>query len=271
MDWLSAAILGIVQGLTEYLPVSSSGHLVLGRELLGVEEPDLFFDIMVHVATLLVTVIFYARSIGRMVTETGEELRDRVNGGSTTDRPLARLSGLIVLGTIPTGLIGVVFKDRLEALFDEPRAACAMLLVTAALLIGTRFTAATGRSDGEMTWKDALLIGTVQGLAIIPGISRSGSTIAAALFLGLDRELAARFSFLLSVPAILGALVLKLKDVGDGGLAIDGGATAIGFVAALVTGFAALVALLPLVRRGQLHWFAFYLVPTGLAGLMLLS
>lgn len=269
MDSLVAAILGIVQGLTEYLPVSSSGHLVLGRELLGVEEPDLFFDIMVHVATLLVTVIFYRRAIGEMARETAADVRERI-GGATGDRPLARLSWFILLGTIPTGLIGVVFKDTLESLFDAPRAACAMLLVTAAVLVGTRFTPPTGRDDREMTWKDALVIGTVQGLAIVPGISRSGSTIAAALFLGLDRELAARFSFLLSVPAILGALVLKLKDVGETGLAVDGGAAAVGFVAALVTGFAALVALLPLVRRGRLHWFAFYLVPTGLAGLMLL-
>lgn len=252
--------------------MSSSGHLVLGRELLGVSEPDLFFDIIVHVATLVVTLIIYARPVAAMTSEliagANEVARGRGLAEMLAARPEAKLSLLIVAGTVPTGVIGVVFKDLLEALFDIPVAASAMLLVTAALLIATRFTRADGRTDAAMTVRDALLIGLVQGFAIIPGISRSGSTIAAALLLGLDRELAARFSFLLSVPAILGALVLKLRDL-EAGIAVSGTALGVGFAAALVTGFLALVALLPLVRRGQLHWFALYLVPVSITGVIL--
>lgn len=272
MESLDAFVLGLVQGLTEYLPVSSSGHLVLGREVLGVEEPDLFFDIIVHVATLVVTLVFYAKPVLGMLRESARGGLDVAKGsglGATLKRyPSARLSLWVVVGTIPTGLIGVGFKDTLESLFDSPSNACIMLLVTAGLLLATRLRRGE-RREAEMTWRDALVIGLVQGFAIVPGISRSGSTIAAALLLGLDRELAARFSFLLSVPAILGALVLQLGDVstaaGAGVVTLS-----IGFAAALVTGFLALAILLPMVRRGQLHWFAFYLVPVAVLGLIIL-
>ncbi len=239
---------------------------------MGIGEPDLFFDILVHVATLVVTLIIYARPVasmtGDLIAGANEVARGCALGAMLAERPDAKLSLLIIAGTVPTGVIGVVFKDALESLFEIPVAASAMLMVTAALLIATRFTRADGRKDAEMTLRDALIIGLVQGFAIIPGISRSGSTIAAALLLGLDRELAARFSFLLSVPAILGALVLKLRDL-EAGVAISGSALGVGFVAALATGFVALVVLLPLVRRGQLHWFAIYLVPVSIAGVIL--
>lgn len=278
MDWLSALVLGVVQGLTEYLPVSSSGHLVLCRELLRIEESDLFFDVIVHVATLFVTLVVYAKPVSDVLQDgllhtrewlTGRKRTVDSNGKLPRFRPHARLGVLLLIGTFPTGLVGVLFKSQLEALFDLPPVAYSMLLVTAALLVGTRLTRAGGRTDDEMTWRDALVIGTVQGLAIIPGISRSGSTIAAALFLGLDRELAARYSFLLSVPAIFGALLLKLRDVGSvASRSLDGGALVCGFLAALITGYFALIALLPLVKRGRLHWFALYLVPVALWGII---
>lgn len=271
MNAWDAMVLGLVQGLTEYLPVSSSGHLVLGRLVLDVKEADTLFDVVVHVATLVVTLVFYRQTVLAMLSETFAMLRELPSKGvaaALEQRPDAKLALLIVLGTVPTGIIGVVFKDALESLFAMPKAASSMLLVTAGLLVAASFVHRGERGIPELRARDAFVIGLVQGFAIIPGISRSGSTIAAAMFLRMDRELAAKFSFLLSVPAILGALVLKVADLGDETLASGAEVLATGFVAALLTGFIALALLLPMVRSGKLHYFAYYLVPVSVMGIL---
>ncbi len=267
-----AIILGVVQGLTEFLPVSSSGHLVLGGRLLGLNEPHLLFDIVVHVATLVATVIFYRKSLAEMARDSVRALglwRQGLPAEAFARHPAARFVALIGVGSLPTAAVGLTFQKPLEAMFAAPTLVAAMLLVTALVLFATRFAPAVGRSLAEMRWRDALLIGLAQGCAITPGISRSGATIACALLLGLDRELAARYSFLLAVPAVAGALVLKLLGGGPP-IHVDASVFASGFAAALVVGLLALAALIPVVRRGKLYYFAIYLVPVGVLGVILL-
>jgi len=275
MELLDAIFLGAIQGLTEFLPVSSSGHLVLGGELLGLSESHMTFDVVVHVATLLVTLGFYRAS----VVGIGKSL---IENASSVFSPATWLDGfqkwselrllfLIVVGSVPTAVIGLLFKDELEGLFGSPRTVSAMLLVTAGILWLTTLRKDTTRDISELKVRDALLIGLLQGFAVVPGISRSGSTIACALLLGVERELAARFSFLLSVPAILGALLLQVIDVLKEGHAIDVMPMLAGFIAAVVVGIGALKMLIPLVNQGRLHYFALYLIPVGLLGIYSLS
>ena len=272
MELLDAIILGAIQGLTEFLPVSSSGHLVLGGQLLGLSESHMTFDVVVHVATLIVTLGFYRAS----VVGIGQSL---LANTSSIFSPATWLDGfqkwaelrllfLIVVGSIPTAVIGLLFKDELEGLFGSPKTVAGMLLVTAAILWLTTLRQDTTRDISELKVRDALLIGLCQGFAVVPGISRSGSTIACALLLGVERELAARFSFLLSVPAILGALLLQVLDVLKEGHAIDLVPMIAGFVAAVVVGIGALKMLIPLVNQGRLHYFALYLVPVGILGIL---
>ena len=270
IDWFEALVLGVVQGATEYLPVSSSGHLVIFQHLFGLEEPALLFDIVLHVATLLVVLWYYRRDIVDLVGQSLAAVRVLLGGSTWTnvqkDYPGFRLAWLIVLGTIPTALIGITLQDTFEALFGSLRTVGFMLCVTGFILLLTRLGSRGTRRVGQMKAVDALLIGFVQGLAITPGISRSGSTIAIALLLGIEKETAARFSFLLSVPSIIGALILKIGDTGEGvGLL----ATSLGFLSALVTGYLCLALLVQLVKRGKLAWFAPYCFAAGLGALLL--
>lgn len=274
MNPIEAAILGIIQGLTEFLPVSSSGHLVLGGVLLSLTEPHILFDVIVHAATLVATLAFYRETVqamGREVVELGTGIFDFSHWKNGFQAfPEVRLLLMIVVGSVPTACIGLIFKDELEALFGEPRFAAWMLLVTAGLLALTVIKRATSRDIDKMTLRDAISIGLIQGMAVIPGISRSGSTIACAMLLGLDRQLAARYSFLLSVPAILGAVLLKTKDAVEAGVHVDLLALVIGFLSAAIVGVLALRFFIPIVKQGKLHYFVAYLIPVGILGVCVL-
>ncbi len=267
MDPLSSILLGIVQGLTEFLPISSSGHLVLFQHLLGFREPELLLDTSLHIGTLVAVLLYFRLDVASMAGEirgmalpgggegAGRSLSERMGGSMVT---------WVVLGNIPTALIGLVFKTPLERLFGSISVVGVMLLVTGLLLVITRFVPAGDRRLGVLA---ALAVGTVQGLAIIPGISRSGATIACGLLVGLDRDLAARFSFLLSIPAIIGALLLQMVT-GDGGgpgffVLLVGGA------AAALVGLFALRVLMGMVRRGRISWFAPYCWIVGLVVILL--
>jgi undecaprenyl-diphosphatase len=258
MTTLKAVLLGLVQGLTEFLPVSSSGHLVLGQHLFGLTEPELLFDVVVHLGTLIAVLTVYYGDVARLTAEFVRLPRTLAGGwrAAWADRPMFRLLILVLAGSVPTGLIGVLFKDAFEVLFGSTLAVGFALMATGTILLLTRRLRPTGRPLTGMTGKDALVVGLVQGLAITPGVSRSGITISTGLLLGLDRELAARFSFLLFVPAILGALVLELADASAGSFGPP--ALVAGFLAALISGLAALRLLLRVVRRGALHYFAYY-------------
>lgn len=275
--WLQALILGVVQGLTEFLPVSSSGHLVLFQQWLGdafmFAEDAVIFDLVLHVGTLLPVLFFYRADLVAIVQSLfsgGEDLKQKGPVGWLQADRHRWLAVCVVLATIPTGAMGVGLKDVFESLFHDGRAVCGALFFTGCLLYATRFF---GRGDvgrRELTIPVALLIGVAQGFAITPGISRSGSTIAIALLLGLDRDLAARFSFLLSIPAILGAVVLIAKDgvaLGDEHVS----ALVVGFLAAMLVGYAALVMLVALVKRGGLHKFSYYLWPVAIVGFITFS
>ena len=269
INWLEALVLGIVQGATEYLPVSSSGHLVIAQRLFGLEESALFFDIVLHFGTLLAVVWFYRADLVKLASEAFAGLRNLVSGHSWNETlesyPGFRFALLIVVGTIPTALIGHTFEETFERLFGSVRLVGLMLIVTGTVLLLTRLARSGGRDAAEMTWVDALTIGVVQGLGITPGISRSGITIAAALLLGIERETAARYSFLLSVPSILGALVHRMSGVDDG---VGTTALVVGFGAAALTGYFCLSLLVRLVKRGRLSWFAPYCFALGLLALV---
>jgi undecaprenyl-diphosphatase len=266
-----AIALGLIQGLTEFLPVSSSGHLVLLQNLFGMTEPELLFDICLHVGTLVaVLLVFYREILHILATLSRIPSLSRRAGGIMalyeTDADV-RLCALIIIGSIPTALLGLFFKAGAEHLFGAVWVVGLMLLVTGTLVWCTRYVAPTGRELLKTRPVDALIIGFVQGMAIIPGISRSGSTIATALFLGIDREVAGRYSFLLSIPAILGALVLGL-DAEEMQTTISIEMILLGTLIAAIVGYLALKLLLGLVRRGQLSWFAPYCWVLGLIALV---
>jgi len=267
MDTLSSILLGIVQGLTEFLPISSSGHLVLFQNLLGFHEPELLLDTSLHIGTLAAVLLYFRGDVAAMLGELRDMAAPR--GEEASRRSLAeRIRGSmvvwVIVGNIPTALIGLGFRAPLERMFGSVSLVGAMLLVTGLLLVLTRFVPAGDRRLGALA---VLAVGTAQGLAIIPGISRSGATIACGLLFGLDRDLAARFSFLLSIPAIMGALILQVAAEGGNGpgvfVLLAGGGTA-----ALV-GLFALKVLMGMVRRGRISWFAPYCGLVGLAVLLL--
>ncbi|MEW6670945.1 MAG: undecaprenyl-diphosphate phosphatase [Thermodesulfobacteriota bacterium] len=271
MQPIQAVLLGIIQGLTEFLPVSSSGHLVLLQNLFGLKEPEVLFDISLHIGTLIaVCAVFFSEILSILKTIINLPVLIKTSGGMKKlyqDNEPVRMAALIVAGSIPTAVLGLLFHKMVDQLFGSVRIVGLMLIITGALLWLTRRVRVKGRPLTGATIKDALVIGLVQGVAIVPGISRSGSTISAALFLGMDREVAGRYSFLLSIPAILGALVLSLDSPAIE-TAVPGSLFLLGTATAGIVGFAALKILLRLVNRGRLHLFAPYCWIIGIVALV---
>lgn len=260
MNLLEAIFLGIIQGITEFLPISSDGHLVLLPALLKLPPPDLNLVSIAHQGTLLAVLVYFWRDLWQILLAVLDGLRQR-QPLATAD---ARLGWYILLGTIPAGVIGIVFKDFFEGLYDRPVVAAVGLFVTAIFLfVGERLL--SGRKQlAEVSALDSLIIGIMQIPAILPGVSRSGGTIAAGLWRGLDRPTAARFSFLLGVPAIAGAGLLALVDfLQAGNLASQVPFLLTTFVTSAVVGYAAIHFLLTWVRQHSLHGFAIYCVTLG--------
>lgn len=247
-----AALLGLVQGLTEFLPVSSDGHLVIAQRLLGIAEKGMVFEIVVHVATLVSVLLFYRERVSELVR------------GVLTGRREALIYGAkLVVATLPAVVLTLLFGDFLESQFESARAAAIGLLITGAVLWTTRHTHASARLASP-AWSTAFLMGCAQAIAILPGVSRSGLTLAAALGLGLAPMAAAEFSFLMSVAAIAGAAVWTLPEL----LASPPGHSGvlwIGAAVALVSGIGAIWFCIRLLRRGSLHFFAYYTWAAGLA------
>jgi undecaprenyl-diphosphatase len=264
-----ALFLGLLQGATEFLPVSSSGHLVLIPWLLGWPLPSLAFDTMVHWGTLVAVIAYFWRDWLALLRGAWTGLRTR----SLSD-PAARLFLLLLVGTIPGALAGVLLEDFFEGMFARPAAAAGFLLLTAAILTlaelgwARRTSGPAPRALPAISWADALAVGLAQAVAILPGVSRSGATIAAGLGRGLEREAAARFSFLLSAPIILGAGAMQLWKLAQAGtLAGEAPLLAAGFLTALASGLAAIHFLLAYVRRRPLYPFALYCILLGILGL----
>lgn len=264
-----ALILGIVQGLTEFLPVSSSGHLVLAQELLGFREPALLLDTVLHGGTLVAAIIFLRPQIEQIFQGAQRIIRREEKISVLLERdPGVRWILFIVLATIPTGLIGVGFKDLFEKLFADVRAVGIALCVTGLILLSTSWIRKTARVSQPITWARALLVGLAQSVAIIPGISRSGATIATALFLGIEMVEAARLSFLISIPAILGALILQIRDLSE----VNAGvllSLVVGFFSAMISGYYSLRWLFRILEKERFHLFGYYCLPLGVVTLIL--
>ena len=260
MDWLEALILGLVQGLTEYLPVSSSGHLAIGQALFGITEDNLAFTVLVHVATVLSTLVVLWSEIDWIVRglfkfRMNDETKYFIN---------------ILISMIPVGIVGVFFKDYVEDVFGSGLLIVGlMLLVTAALLVFSYY--AKPRPKERISWRDALVIGIAQSCAVMPGLSRSGSTIATGLLLGNKKETLAQFSFLMVIPPILGEALLDVMKGLKGEAAFGGIDTlplVVGFLAAFVSGCFACKWMINIVKRGKLIYFGIYCAIVGLATIL---
>lgn len=255
MNWIEAIILGVIQGLTEFLPVSSSGHLELGSAILGVASSEnLLFAVVVHFATALSTIVVFRKDIlgilaGIFKFQWNEEWQFAIK---------------IAISMVPVGIVGVFYGDEVEAFFGgNILLVGSMLLVTSSLLFFTYFSK---KNEGDVSFGKSLIIGISQAIAILPGISRSGATISTALLLGIDKERAARFSFLMVLIPIMGAAALKLKDYFEAPPAADGiGVTALtlGFIAAFISGFIACKWMIGIVKKGKLIYFAIYCAIVG--------
>ncbi|MFC1840602.1 undecaprenyl-diphosphate phosphatase [Thermodesulfobacteriota bacterium] len=272
MDTLSSLFLGVVQGITEFLPISSSGHLVVTQNLLGFSEPEILFDTALHLGTLLAVFVFFRSDLKKMILETWNlftgYFKKNEPLSSIKEKPHAILAAWVIIGTLPTVLIGLIFKDSLEALFGKVHWVGGMLILTGLIIGITRILSPGYTKRKNVGLLTALAVGTAQGLAIIPGISRSGSTIVCGMLCGMERELAARFSFLLSIPAIAGAMVLQLVSHDLETIAFIPILT--GFLSAAITGFIALKILMKMVKKGNLAWFAPYCWAVGLYVVFLL-
>lgn len=274
MNIIIALILGIIQGLTEFIPISSSAHLALAPWLFGWPAYGLFFDTMLHWGTLLAVLAYFRKDWiavirGFIASVTARGPWDARPGGRLA-APASRLAWGLILGSIPAAVLGYLFKDFFEGLFSAPRAIAVFLLVTALILFLSERAGRRIRALETLNIPDALVIGLAQAAAIAPGISRSGATMAAGLARGLTRDAAARFSFMLSTPVILGAGLLQLVDLATTSEAAPPLAVLLaGFIAAALTGYLCIRFLLNYLRRGSLNVFAIYCGVAGVAVLIL--
>ncbi|MBX5326217.1 MAG: undecaprenyl-diphosphate phosphatase [Candidatus Bathyarchaeia archaeon] len=247
-------ILGIIQGITEWLPVSSSGHLVLVQEFFQIKQP-LVFDVMLHFGTLIVILVVFRRDIERILK-------------ALTRRDFAsedgKLAGYVIIGTIPAVIIGYLFHDFFQSLFQNALAVSVALLFTGCLL----FVSERRLGNRPLGFVDSVLIGVAQAVSIIPGISRSGATISAGLLRGVEKERVFRFSFLLSVPVILGATAFEAKNIAV--QEADFAAMFLGMIVSIVVGYFALKALMKIVLQRRFHYFAYYCWVLGLGVIVLL-
>ena len=252
MNLLEAVFLGIVQALTEWLPISSSGHLVLVQQLLGL-SPPLIFDAMLHLGTLIVVILIFARDILRI-------LRCFVRLDFKSE--YGRLGLFLIVGSIPVGVFGLGFRRFFESLFYSLSAVAFAFIVTGFILFFTK----RGMGGRELGLWDSILVGIAQGVAIAPGISRSGSTIGVGIMRGVKKEVAVKYSFLLSIPAILGAMVVEMTDLV---WEIDLATILVGTIVSMVVGFLSFKLLLNVINRGRLHQFAYYCWAMGIIALIM--
>ncbi len=265
MTLIEAIILGIIQGATEFLPISSSGHSILVPAIFGLSQPSLSNVVVAHLGTLLAVIIYFYQDFWQIVKQMVQSILEK----KPMAYPQSRLGWYIIIGSIPAAIAGLAFGDQFESIFTNPRWAAVFLLVTAVILvIGERLL--SGRKQlADMTWLDAIIIGLFQALALLPGISRSGSTIMAGLTRGLNRELAARYSFLMSAPIIFGAGLLQLPVMLLGNESVEFATLAATFISAAVVGYLCIHFLMSWLRERNLYPFAIYCAAFGLLFLLL--
>lgn len=262
MDWFEALVLGLLQGLTEYLPVSSSGHLAIGSALFGIHaEESMAFTIAVHVATVLSTLVILWKEVAWLFKDLGHYCAhpsDGLNGGT-------RYTINIIISMIPVGIIGLFFKDKVEEVFGSGLLIVGLMLLVTAALLTFSYRYSSGRKQ-SISMLDAFIIGLSQAVAVLPGLSRSGTTIATGLLLGNRKDNMAQFSFLMVIPPILGEAILNIIDMakhGVGALGVEPLPLLVGFIAAFLSGCAACKWMINIVKRGKLIYFAIYCLIVG--------
>lgn len=288
MTLIQSILLGALQGLAEFLPISSSGHLAVAQKLFGLEDLPLLFDVFLHLATLLAVVIFFRKKIWALLCTFFRLIFRRPIAKSASEQSdsqtlLAQESNsrryilAIILTTFVTGVIGIVTE---KVIGDLPITFVfigfiftALILLFSALLEKIRAKKLEGKNEiaKAPSWWQALLIGLAQGIGTLPGVSRSGSTISGALFCGVDRGTAGEYSFIVSIPAILGAFLLEVKDLGEVSESIGLLPVLVGCISAFVVGYLSLALLMKIIKKGKLEWFACYLIPAGVLGLIFLA
>ena len=271
MSTLEAIVLGLVQGLTEFLPISSTGHILYVPALAGWPDPGAAFSAVIQLGTMAAVLVYFRADLWRMALAFLKSF--------TGDHPLwksedsdGRIGWYIVLGTIPIAIVGIVFKDQIENNVRTLSLVAIVMILFSFVLMAADLKGAQDRDVKELTLKDGIIIGLFQALALIPGVSRSGSTISGGLFLGLNRESATRYSFLLSVPAVVLSGLFELRHIGDStGASVGIGPTAIATVLAFISGYFAIAFLLRFVRTHNFSVFVIYRVAVGVLMLVLLA
>ena len=268
MSYFEAVILGLIQGLAEFLPISSSGHLALMQQWFGIEEDKvLLFAVLLHVGTLVSVFILYCKDVWELIKELGLTIRDIFTGRGLRiqERPTRKLGVMIIVATIPTGIIGILFNDFFNSLYNSVIPIGIGLIITGFLLILAERMGSASRGIQQMNYRNALFIGTVQGIAICPGISRSGSTLFGSLMCNLDRKFAVKFVFLISIPSILGSAVMEAPAAIQSGLDPGQlGPILVGMAVAAISGLIAIKTMIKIVSDKKLSYFSYYVWILGL-------
>ena len=262
MTYFEAIILGLVQGLAEFLPISSSGHLALLQNWFGIDETKvLLFTVLLHVGTLISVFIVYWKDIWELIVELCITIKDLCTGKGLRlqERPVRKLGVMIIVATIPTAIIGLVFNDFFDSLYTSVIPIGIGLIITGFLLLIAERMNSGNRTIENMNLRNAIFIGCVQGVAICPGISRSGSTLFGSLVCNLDRKFAVKFVFLISIPSILGSAILEAPEAIEAGVtASELGPVIVGMVVAAIAGLAAIKGMIKIVQDKKLIWFSYY-------------
>lgn len=268
MSWVQVLVLSIVQGLTEFLPVSSSGHLRIVSELFWGQDAGASFTAVIQLGTELAVVVFFAKMIWQILTSWFKGWVDKESRGQDW-----KMGWFVIVGSIPIGVLGLAGKDLIRDALRNLWITAGMLILFSLVFIVAERVGKKNRGFDELTMKDAIIMGLCQCLALIPGVSRSGGTISGGLFLGLDREVATRFSFLLAIPAVLASGLFSLPDAFDpaAGQAASGMQLLVGTAVAFVVGYASIAWLLKFVSNHSFEWFAAYRIPVGIFVVILLA
>ncbi len=264
VDIIKAIILGLIQGLSEFLPISSSGHLVLAEEILQFNQEGIALEVFLHFGTLLSVFVAFRKEIAQMLIAPYAIWIKKENHPELTE--YLKWDLYVIIGTIPAGIVGIFFKSEIEILFSSVILVLFMLTITGIIMISSRFLLERNTS---LRISNSFIIGIVQACAILPGISRSGSTIVTGLAFGINREKSAKFSFILSIPAVLGATILKTKDLLEASPAQNEILhLIIGAIVAFISGYFAIIWLLDLVKKGKLEWFGYYCIIIAIFGFL---
>ncbi len=268
MSYFEAVVLGLVQGLAEFLPISSSGHLALIQQRFGISDDKvLLFAVLLHVGTLISVFIVYWKDIWELIVELCLTIKDLCTGKGLrlAERPVRKLGVMIIMATIPTAIIGLLFNDFFDSLYTSVIPIGVGLIITGFLLVFAERMGEGNRGIQQMNFRNAIFIGLVQGVAICPGISRSGSTLFGSLICNLDRKFAVKFVFLISIPSILGSAVLEAPAAIEAGVtAADVGPILVGMLVAAVSGLVAIKTMIKIVSDKKLSYFSYYVWALGL-------